>query len=301
MTFLKQYLLDPLLAALVALLQIIFWILPFRVSSNIGGGLARVIGPHLGISRKARKNIQHVWTDLPPERQEQIITRMWDNLGRNFTEYPGLSRLRFDDKDVSVGGEKVAGGLIAKRPVVFLIAHLGNWEILPYHWQKMGWKVSVVYRRANNIYMDWIIQKIRAGSGHNFAAKGRQASKQMIETLSGGGCVALLMDQRMSDGEEIDFLGKPAMTGTGWIKLVLRYNAAIVPVFCIRGRDNDPCKFDLMYESPILPETMSLPDDPAEAIRKVAKRVNEKYAQWISAKIGADQWLWLHRRWGRIP
>lgn len=299
MPFIQHYILDPLLGALVAILQIIFWILPFRVSSAIGGGLARLIGPNLAISRKAQKNLQYVWPDMPPERQQEIITRMWDNLGRNFAEYPGLGRLQFGNM-IHVHGAEAVNSIIGKRPIVFAAAHIGNWETIPYFWAKQGWKVDIVYRRANNRYVDWVIQFIRSRTGLTFAAKGREASKQIIQSLSKSSSVALLMDQRMSDGEEIDFLGKPAMTGTGWIKLVLRNNAAIVPVYCVRGRDHDPCKFDMIYDTPILPEQLNLPADSAEAVRFVAAVVNKKYGEWISAGRGADQWLWLHRRWGRL-
>src|SRR5207253_1089448 len=71
-----------------------FGLLPLDAASGSGGALARWIGPRLGISQRARRNLRAALPELSPPQIERIVRGMWDNLGRIAAEYPQLRRIR---------------------------------------------------------------------------------------------------------------------------------------------------------------------------------------------------------------
>src|SRR5262249_24756835 len=71
-----------------------FGLLPIDWASALGADLARRIGPSLGISERARRNLRRAFPGLPEIEVECIVTEMWDNLGRVAAEYPHLREIR---------------------------------------------------------------------------------------------------------------------------------------------------------------------------------------------------------------
>ena len=61
-----------------------------EAASNLGGFVCRKLGPRVGFSDRARRNLRLAMPELSAERIEEIVTGMWDNLGRTFAEYPHL-------------------------------------------------------------------------------------------------------------------------------------------------------------------------------------------------------------------
>jgi lauroyl/myristoyl acyltransferase len=56
-------------------------LLSLEHASAIGGGLARLIGPRLGVSKRARHNLRLALPELSEAEIARTITGMWDNLG----------------------------------------------------------------------------------------------------------------------------------------------------------------------------------------------------------------------------
>src|SRR5947208_743959 len=115
-----------------ALFFAMFGRLPIDAASTVGGALARWIGPRLGISRRARRNLRAALPELTPAQIERILRGMWDNLGRVAAEYPHLRRIRVFEADGRVetrGIEHLDQALAAGRRVVMFGGHLANWEI----------------------------------------------------------------------------------------------------------------------------------------------------------------------------
>src|SRR5438132_11465741 len=90
-----------------ALVLAIFGWLPLDAASALGGALARWIGPRLGISHRARRNLRAALPELSPTQSERTVRGMWDNLGRVAAEYPHLRHIRVFE----AGGRVEACGL----------------------------------------------------------------------------------------------------------------------------------------------------------------------------------------------
>ena len=59
-----------------------FRFLPLDCASALGGALARRIGPFLGVSKHARRNISRAFPKLSATEIGRVVAGMWDNLGR---------------------------------------------------------------------------------------------------------------------------------------------------------------------------------------------------------------------------
>ena len=75
------------------LIFIFLRILPLNISSFLMGKLSSLIGPKLGVTKKAYNNIKNVMPEKNEKETLKIIKNMWENLGRVIGEYPHLKKL----------------------------------------------------------------------------------------------------------------------------------------------------------------------------------------------------------------
>ena len=173
--------------------------------------------------------------------------------------------------------------------MLLFASHIGNWDMQALTTHLLGIDVHVVYRRANNPYMDQLIDTIRGGLVQGTIPKGSSGARQIVARLRSGRAVGMLVDQKLNDGIPVPFFGRPAMTAPALAQMALRYNVPVLPVRC--ERLGGP-RFRVPYCPPL--------DVPAETDRHAAARqmmtqVNAMLEDWIRQRPG--QWLWLHRRW----
>src|SRR4051812_11588806 len=144
----RRYLGYPLEAAFLYLIYGIFMVLPLDTASALGGWIGRTVGPRLGTSRKARRNLERAMPELPAERREEILLGMWDNLGRVMAEYPHLDEIW--ERTEMIGAEIVRGIAASKTPTLFFSAHTGNWEVGLLGAARNGLPVTAVYCPPHN-------------------------------------------------------------------------------------------------------------------------------------------------------
>jgi Kdo2-lipid IVA lauroyltransferase/acyltransferase len=266
---------------------------PLDWASALGGALARVIGPHLGITKRARLNLQAAMPELGADEIETIVRGMWDNLGRVVFEYPHLSKIRIYPSELSdgrvevLGVEHIEAARQAKRSFILVSAHLGNWEIAPLASAQYGLDVAFIYRAANNPLVDAMLGKLRSHA--TFIPKGAVASRQALATLRRGGHLGLLVDQKLNDGIAVPFFGHDAMTAPALALFALRFDCDVLPA---RVERLHGAHFRLtVYPKLTLP---SSGDRDADTLSLMTE-VNQIVEAWIRER--PEQWFWLHRRW----
>ena len=94
-----------------------------------------------------------------------------------------------------------------------------------------------------------------------------------------------MIDQRVSEGEKINFYKKPALTTTLPAQLALKYKLSIIPVF-IQRKSNS--KFVLEFQNEIKSEDFH---DKLELTQKL----NEVLEKMVVRN--PSQWIWTHNRW----
>ena len=82
----------------------------------------------------------------------------------------------------------------------------------------------------------------------NQIKKGINGVREAIEYIKKGYSIALMIDQRVSEGEKINFFNKPALTTTLPAQLAIKYNIPIIPVFIERKINNNNFKIEFFDE-----------------------------------------------------
>jgi Kdo2-lipid IVA lauroyltransferase/acyltransferase len=282
---------DRLEAWGAAVLFGIFKFLPLDCASALGGALARGIGPFLGVSKHARRNISRALPGLSETHLAGVVSGMWDNLGRLAAEYPHLRKIRVFEPGGRVetyGLEHVDRAVAAGRRIIFFSGHLANWEIALLAAVQYGIPVAQIYRAGNNPLLDRMIARFR-GDGAELIPKGTVAARRAITALRRGTHLTLLADQKMNDGIPVPFFGRLAMTAPALAVLALRFDCDVLPA---RVERVDGARFRLTVFPPLALLQSGEPHADAAALMA---RVNAILESWIRDR--PEQWLWVHRRW----
>ncbi|MBT6096609.1 MAG: lauroyl acyltransferase [Rhodospirillaceae bacterium] len=291
---LKRFLLDPLLAVVTVIVYALFRSMRFWAASALGGLIARTIGPHLPINRRAVRNVRLAFPEKTDAEVKAIIREMWDNLGRMAGEYPHLGKMDvykpFGFVDVE-GAENVDLLRDDDKPGIFFSAHIANWEIVSLGAIQRGLPLDRVYRAANNRLTEWLYHRGRAtgGDGGQLIPKGAKGARMLVKSLKDGRHLGMLVDQKMNDGIPVPFFGRDAMTAPALAELALRYDCPVVPARVVRIKGP---KLRLIVEPPL--EFTPTGDRHADVAALMAL-VNQRLESWIRDTPG--QWLWLHNRW----
>ena len=289
---LRRWVLWPLEAGAVALVFTFFRALPLAWASNIGGRLARTIGPRTGLSRRAAKNIRRALPDKNDAEVKAIIAEMWDNLGRMVAEYPNLGRLRFsgtDTKNEVVGEDVIAALREDGRPALLVGGHIANWEAAAIVFAERGVMLDRVYRMANNPLVEAVYRARQKGVTGTQIQKGRDGARLLIKSIAAGHHIGMLVDQKMNNGIAVPFFGMDAMTAPAAAELALKYDCPLVPV---RTERLGGAKLRVTVYPPL---DVTASGDKERDVATIMGRLNDLLESWIRERPG--QWLWLHNRW----
>ena len=284
-----------LIARLLNLLFLFLKILGKNISINFCGFFFKLLGPKTKLNNRAVINLQYIWPNISKNEINKICVNMWKNLGKNFGEFSFLHYYDpFQCKKTEIVGLKYAKSIVLKnkkknRGVIFFSAHFGNWEIGPYIINKLNTELMGIYRKSNNFYLDKIIQKYR-NKETNYVPKGDLGAKKSFLWLRKGKGLALLMDQKLNEGIDIDFLGKPSKTATAIAELAIRMDLDIIPIKLLRTNNNG---HKVIFYKKVSFNREKLSHN--QKVRFILRKVNDHLSDWI--KKNPEQWLWIHRRW----
>lgn len=251
----------------------------------------RYLGPLLPVHKIADINIAHALPELGEAERRQALAGMWDNLGRVFCEYPHLNDASILQAVEEVdGAEHLRDALAGDRPVFIFSGHLGNWELCPRVSAAKGMPLHLLYRAANNPSVDALLRSVRAPYTAGLYDKGKGAARAIIRAVQQHEPVAMLVDQKTSDGVMLPFFGMQTPTSDVVAHLVLKYQACVLPSRCIRL--NRDCRFKVVVEPPL---QFTLTGDVAADRRLIMDQVHDVLERWIRQT--PDQWFWMHRRW----
>jgi len=266
----------------------LFGLLPLDAASAVGGWLARKVGPLLRSTRIARRNLQQAFPDKSTAEIEAIITGMWDNIGRVAGEFPHLEQMARERVEL-IGGGYIDLLRDDGQPGIFISGHVGNWELNGAVAVARGLPLHLVYRAANNPWVEELYRKGRKGAAVALIQKGSEGARQALLTLKKGGHLGMLVDQKMNDGVPIPFFGRDAMTAPAQAQFATRFKCPLVPA---RAERLGGAHFRVTVFPPLeFPHT----GDPHDDNRLLLIRINAMLEEWVRER--PDQWLWVHRRW----
>ena len=238
-------------------------------------------------SRKIMERNLHIFKkNITDVEKKRIIKNMWENYGMTFIEYIFLDYFRNNNSHVTIeGGKELKELLIKGKPVIFVSGHFANFELMSMEISKMNIKLATIYRPLNNYFLNPFMEYLRKKYiCANQIKKGIKGVKESISFLKSGYSIALMIDQRVSEGEKIDFFNKSALTTTLPAQLAKKFNIPIVPVFINREEDNFKIKFF---------SAIKFSDKHNKF--EISENLNKILEQMISNN--PNQWIWTHNRW----
>ena len=275
---------------IIGTLFLIFKILGLKLSSYFSGKLGLFFGPFFRSKELIRNNISRALPNLKIEEKNKIIQKMWNNYGRILGEFIFMKDFRNSplNNNVKIEGIEILEEIKKnKESVIFVSGHFNNFELMAMEIEKAGVNVAAIYRPLNNIFINKIMENIRIKYiCKNQVTKGIKSIKKLLQMFKGGYSIALMIDQRVSEGPKVEFFGKSAYTTTIPAQFVKKFKCRVVPIYI--ERLNNEVSFKMKIYDPIK-------FDPDDTIEKMTYHLNS----WLEKVIlkNPDQWIWTHNRW----
>ena len=273
----------------IVFLFLIFKIFGLKFSSFIGGKILNILGPFFRSKKLIKSNILKALPNANQKEMNVIIKNMWNNYGRILAEYMFMKDFRNSklNTHLKIDGQEILENIKKnKEKVIFISGHFNNFELMAMQIEKSGINVSAVYRPLNNIFLNKIMEDIRKNYiCKNQIKKGKRGMRELLSSFKLGNSVALMIDQRVSEGIRSQFFGEDALTTTIPAQFVKKFNCKIVPIYIERINSLD---FLMKINKPIQFNTN-------DSTQKITKDLNSWMEQMILNN--PSQWIWTHNRW----
>ena len=271
----------------------IFKIIGLKNASALGEKIGIVIGPLFRSKKIINKNINFAFPNMSSIDKKKIIKGMWSNYGRTFAEYVFLNKFSKNSPEqlISIQGKDILDKIKEKNEsVVFVSGHFANFELMAMQLSNHGINLSAIYRPLNNIFLNPLMEYLRIKYiCPNQIKKGRAGMREILKKIQEKHSIALMIDQRVTEGEKVLFFNQPAYTTTIPAQIALKFRSKIVPISLKRISD---VKFNMVVEKPIDVERS---ENQNKDILDISIKLNSVMENMI--KNNPDQWIWSHNRW----
>ena len=278
----------------VITLFFIFKIIGLKNASNLGGIMGKFFGPLFRSKSITKENIKIGLGEISKENEKEIINGMWSNIGRTFAEYVFLKDFKFNKINynyVEITGTKYLDEIKKNnQSVIFYSGHFANFELMAMRLYDEGIKLAAIYRPLNNKFLNPIMEYLRKKYiCPNQIKKGKAGLKELLDKCNNNYSIALMIDQRVSEGIKIDLFNKPTFTTTIPAQLALRYKYKIIPIDIERLNGSN---FQMSINNPINFNDL---ENNKKNIEIITIKLNKILEKMISKNPG--QWIWSHSKW----
>ena len=273
----------------ISLLFLICKFLGYEQGSNLGEKIGKKLGPLFRNKKIILENLNNAKINEKNFDIKNLINDMWGNYGRILCEYPFISSLSGtnNNKYLKVNGKEVLERLKKEnKKAVFISGHFNNFELMAMQISKQGIDLAAIYRPLNNIFLNKKMESIRKKFiCKNQIKKGIAGTREIIKFIKNGYSIALMIDQRVSEGIESKFFNKKAFTTTIPAQLHLKYGLEIVPVYIERKNKH--------YFTVYFYEPLSFDNNKDQIY--ITNKLNNVLENLILRN--PSQWIWTHDRW----
>ena len=266
-----------------------FKILGLKYASYISGKIISFIGPFFRSKDLIRSNILKALPNLKGHEIDDISKKMWTNYGRILAEYIFIKDFRNTKlkNNIEINGQEILDKIKKNNePVIFVSGHFNNFELMAMHIEKSGVNLAAIYRPLNNKFLNFIMERIRKKyiCKHQIK-KGISGTKQLLSFFKKRTSLALMIDQRVSQGIKSEFFKNDAFTTTIPAQFIKKFKCRVVPIYIERVKD---VHFRLTIQEPLIYSN----DESIESITLNLNHILEK----LILK-NPEQWIWSHNRW----
>ena len=266
-------------------------IVGLKISRKLFSYIFNRIGPLIKSKKVINENIDKLIGSYSEETKTQIKKDMWSNYAKTFVEYIYLKRFKNQDSHIEIKGTNILNKIISNnKPFIFVSGHFSNFELMSMELVKKKIKLATIYRPLNNYFLNPFMEYVRRKYVcQNQIKKGLGGVKIAIDYLKKNYSIALMIDQRVSEGKRLPFFDHSALTTTLPAQLATKYNCDIVPISISRKNDD---RFYMEVFEPI----KILNKDKSETNKvKITIELNKIIEKMIIRD--PSQWIWTHNRW----
>ena len=274
---------------LIKLFFFICKIIGYKKASNLGELIGKKIGPKFKSKKIIERNINLILPDIKNERVDEIIQKMWGNYGRILSEYVFMKDFRNGNlKDyINIKGLEYLNEIKNKNiPVVFVSGHFNNFELMAMQIEKNGIQLGAIYRPLNNFFLNSTMENIRKNFICNKQIKkGLSGIREILNLFKKNTSIALMIDQRVTEGIKSNFFKQKAFTTTIPAQLVKKFSCPIISIYIERVNKH---KFEMVINKPIY-------FSKDESLEYITQQLNYLLEKMILKK--PEQWILTHNRW----
>ena len=262
------------------------------LASSTGRRLMRRLGPRLDKTRHIRRNLDIAFPEKNAADIDELVRDIWGNLGSILAEYPHLGTICHREAEQRLEVVMRCDPQVFRKtgkPVVFVSAHLANWEIAAGTLSHLGIPATAVYTQLQNPHMDRMLYRARQALGCGLVERDG-AGRQLMRCLKQGTSVGLIVDQRVDSGEPVPFFGRDMLTSITPAQLALRFNCDLIPIQIQRLKG---ARFRAIIHEAVRPD-----DETADKHNKalqMTRKINTLFESWIREQ--PQQWMCTKRRW----
>ncbi len=267
----------------------IFKIVGYKNSSNLGSIIGKKAGPIFRSNNKILENLNNSNIGDSNEERQKIIKNMWGNYGRILSEYIYIKEFRKNNLNqfIEIEGLEYLNEIKKNnKQVIFVSGHFNNFELMAMEIEKAGINLAAVYRPLNNPFLNIVMENIRKKYiCRTQIKKGKTGTRDLLKFFKNNYSIALMIDQRVSEGISVNFFNREAKTTTIPAQFIKKYGCEVVPVY-IERKEN--FNFKLYIKKPVQ-------FDNRFTIEDITLKLNEILEKMILKN--PDQWIWSHDRW----
>ena len=280
----------------IQFLIIIFFFLLFKllgpkISSSISNRIFILIGPFFRSKHIIKSNLEKAIPNLTKSESKNIIQKMWGNYGRILSEYIFIKDFRGSglDANLKIRGQEILEKIKKNNEsVIFVSGHFSNFELMAMHIEKSDIQLVAVYRPLNNKFLNFVMERIRKKYiCKNQVKKGISGTKHLLSFFKKGSSIALMIDQRVSEGIMCNFFKDRALTTTIPAQFAKKFKCKIVPIYIERIKN---INFELTIHKPI-------EYSESDTVEFITSDLNAILEKMILKN--PEQWIWTHNRWKR--
>jgi lauroyl/myristoyl acyltransferase len=264
----------------------------FGLSSFAGDAIARL---SQGQRAVVRRNLARV---VEASKLEATVDEAFRSYARYWVETlripsPGSDEIR--RRTTVEGIEGMAKHLDAGRGVIFVVPHLGSYDVAGAWVASHGWKVIAIAEEIEPPELFEMFTRMRASVGVEVLPVGKGSSaRALLNGLRNGAAVGLVADRDISgSGIEVEFFGEKTLIPNGPAVLALRTGAPIA-VGALYQRPGG------RYHGVVLdPIEVEAGKADADRVRDITEQIVAKMEELIRREPG--QWHLFQPNWPSDP
>jgi KDO2-lipid IV(A) lauroyltransferase len=274
--------------------RFIFWLmrrLSVERARRLSAFAFGLVGPHSDKAKKAKLNLAIAFPESTESWREQTTREIFRSLGESAAELIKLEEIwaERDSRIDFVVDPKAHELMKAKKPAVFVSAHIGPWQVAPLVTKYYDLSINTVYARESNPVMADLMHDLRQFLGERLIPT-EAGLRPMLKELNAGNSINMAVDTRPESGRLVPFFGREALASTAAAGVALRTGAALIPA---RAERLPAGRYRITVYEPL---TSPDPEAPQkEQVVALTELIYRHFEDWIRQYPG--QWICLKRRW----